>query len=252
MKLKVADGRDRAVAALIAIALASLWEIAARRGWIDPLIFPPPSLILVTIVRLARIDLFTNVGVSMIRFSAGMILGTIPGIICGLAVGSSSRLLRIVDPFLAAIHPVPKIVLFPLFMVIFGLGESAKIISIGLTVFFPMMISAAGAARQISPLYLEVIRGYGGRRIDAFRHVILPGSLPVILNGIRIAANLGLLVTIAIEFTVVSPGIGSVIWLALQTMRIEQLYAGVVVISCIGIIINVPIQWLLRRVAMWQ
>jgi ABC-type nitrate/sulfonate/bicarbonate transport system permease component len=97
-----------------------------------------------------------------------------------------------------------------------------------------------------------VIRNYGGGRFDAFRHVVLPGSLPMILNGIRIATNLGLLVTIAIEFTVMSPGIGSIIWLALQTMRTENLYAGVVIISLLGISVNAVIQALLRRVTPWQ
>ena len=74
----------------------------------------------------------------------------------------------------------------------------------------------------------------------------------MILSGLRIAANLGLLVTIAIEFTVTSAGIGSIIWMALQTMRIEDLYAGVIIIALIGITINAFIQWLLRSVTPWQ
>jgi NitT/TauT family transport system permease protein len=74
----------------------------------------------------------------------------------------------------------------------------------------------------------------------------------MILSGIRIAANLGLLVTIAIEFTVTSAGIGSIIWMALQTMRIEDLYGGVLTIALIGITISAFIQWLLKRLTPWQ
>ena len=185
------------------------------------------------------------------RFLGGVILGAIPGVLF-LVIGSTPRLLRIVDPFIAAIHPLPKIVLFPLFILLFGVSEWARIAAIGLTVFFPTMINAAAGAREIAPLYFEVVRGYGGGRYDVLRHVVLPGSLPMVLNGIRIAANLGLLVTIAIEFSIASPGIGSIIWLALQTMRIEQLYAGIVVISLIGICVNLPIQWLLRRTSTWE
>jgi ABC-type nitrate/sulfonate/bicarbonate transport system permease component len=136
--------------------------------------------------------------------------------------------------------------------VIFGINEWAKIASVALTVFFPALINAAAGAREISPLYFEVVRSYGGGRAALFRHVVLPGSLPMILSGIRIAANLGLLVTIAIEFTLTSAGIGSIMWLALQTMRTEDLYAGVVTISLIGITINASIQWLLRRLTPWQ
>lgn len=252
LKRTLANGKDYAIAAGIAVALLASWEAAARSGWINALIFPPPSLIAATILDLGRHDLFENVGITLQRFLSGVALGSLPGIVAGLLIGWSPRLRRIADPFIAAIHPLPKIVLFPLFIVIFGVSEWAKVASIALTVFFPTLINAAAGARQISPLYLEVIRGYGGNRRDAFRHVVLPGSLPMILNGIRIAANLGLLVTIAIEFTVMSPGIGSIIWMALQTMRTEQLYAGIVMISVIGITINAPVQWLLRRVATWQ
>jgi NitT/TauT family transport system permease protein len=244
--------KDGLTAAGIAMLLVAAWEVAARNGWIDTLIFPAPSRIAASLAALWRHDLLDNVLISLERFAGGVIGGSIPGIIAGLCVGWSPRLRRIVDPFIAAIHPLPKIVLFPLFIVIFGVSEWAKITSIALTVFFPTLINAAAGARQISPLYFEVIRGYGGGRLDTFRHVLLPGSLPMILNGLRIATNLGLLVTIAIEFTVMSPGIGSIIWLALQTMRTEQLYAGVVTISLIGITINTPIQWLLRRVSTWQ
>lgn len=252
MKLKIAGTRDRITAALIALALIALWELAARAGWIDELMFPRPSRILATLLDLGRNDLGPNVVITLERLFAGMVLGMLPGIAVGLVLGVSPRLLRIVDPFIAAIHPLPKIVLFPLFIVIFGIGESAKVASLALTVFFPAMISAAAGARQLSPLYFEVIRNYGGGRAAAFRHVVLPGSLPLILNGVRIAVNLGLLVTIAMEFTVVSPGIGSIIWLSLQTMRIELLYAGIVIISIIGLVLNIPVQWLLRRTAAWQ
>ncbi|HEX8251913.1 MAG TPA: ABC transporter permease [Thermoanaerobaculia bacterium] len=252
MKWNFATARDRAIAAAIAAVLIALWEIAARAGSIDTLLFPHPSRIAATLFSLREQGLINDVLITIGRLMAGLALGAIPGVIVGLCVGASPRLHGIIDPFIAAIHPLPKIVLFPLFIVIFGIGEWAKVSSIALTVFFPTMINSAAGARQVSPLYHEVIRNYGGGRAARFRHVIIPGSLPMILNGIRVAVNLGLLVTVAMEFTVVSPGIGSIIWLALQTMRIEQLYAGIVIISVIGITLNVPIQVLLRRTAQWQ
>jgi ABC-type nitrate/sulfonate/bicarbonate transport system permease component len=243
---------DRLIAAAIAIALLATWEISARNEWIESLVFPAPTRILANFAVLWRNDLLHNVALTLARFLGGIVAGAIPGIILGLCIGWSHRLRRIVDPFIAAIHPIPKIVLFPLFIVIFGINEWAKIAAVALTVFFPSLINAAAGAREISPLYFEVVRSYGGRRAALFRHVVLPGSLPMILSGIRIAANLGLLVTIAIEFTVTSAGIGSIIWMALQTMRIEDLYAGVLTIAIIGITINAFIQWLLRRVTPWQ
>ncbi len=251
-RIRISNPLDRAIAAAIALSMLLGWEGAVWLGWLDGGNFPPPSRIADALVTLSRGELVPNVLVTLGRLLAGTALGVVPGIIAGLVVGSSPRLLRIVDPFIAAIHPLPKIVLFPLFIVLFGIGEWAKIVSIALTVFFPSMINSAAGARQIPPLYLEVIRGYGGGRLAALRHVILPGSLPLVLNGIRISINLGLLVTIAMEFTVMSPGVGSIIWLALQTMRIEQLYAGIVVISILGMVLNLPVHHMLRKTARWQ
>ncbi len=251
-QFRIIEPTDRVIAAAIALLVGVSWEAASRAHWISELFFPSPSRIAEAFVMLARADLIENVLITLERLLGGLVIGVIPGVAFGLVVGSSPRLTRIVDPFIAAIHPVPKIVLFPLFIVIFGIGESSRIASIALTVFFPAMINSAAGARQIPPLYLEVIRGYGGGRIEALRHVILPGSLPLILNGLRISVNLGLLIAIAMEFTVVCPGVGSIIWVALQTMRIEQLYAGIVVISLLGITLNLPIQWFLRRTAPWQ
>lgn len=250
--MKDTTAADRMIAAGIAIVLLALWEIAARNGWIEALIFPPPSRIAANFVFLLRRDLLENIGVTAGRFLGGVLVGGIPGVLFGLCIGWLPRLRRIADPFIAAIHPVPKIVLFPLFIVIFGINEGAKIMSISLTVFFPALINAAAGARAISPLYSEVIRSYGGGRRALFRHVILPGSLPMVLSGIRIAATLGLLVTTAIEFTVTTRGIGAIIWLALQTMRTEDLYVGVITMSVMGILVNTTIQWLLRRLAPWQ
>ena len=243
---------DRVIAGLIAVALFAWWEIASRRGWIDSLVFPAPTRILANFAILWHKGLLENIGVTLTRFLGGVVMGGIPGVFFGLCIGWLPRARRIADPFIAAIHPIPKLVLFPLFIVIFGMGEMAKIASVSLSVFFPSLINAAAGAREISPLYFEVIRSYGGGRAALFRHVVVPGSLPMILSGIRIAATLGLLVTIAIEFTVTTRGIGSVMWLALQTMRTEDLYCGVVTISLIGIIMNATIQKLLRRLAPWQ
>jgi len=251
-RIRSGSATDRAIAAAIAAVLIVIWELAARREWISSLVFPPPSRIAADFVTLWHQQFVEHVAYTLSRFFTGLVLGGIPGIITGLCLGWFPRLRRIVDPFIAAFHPVPKIVLFPLFIVIFGMSEWSKLAAIAMTVFFPTLINSAAGAREISPLYFEVVRSYGGSRAALFRHVLLPGSLPMVLTGVRIGANIGLLVTIAIEFTVTAQGIGSIIWLAWQTMRTEDLYAGVVTLSLIGITINASIQWLLRRVAPWQ
>lgn len=245
-------GVDRLITASLVLLFLGAWEGAARSGWISSTVFPPPTAILADYADLWERGLAANVASTLARFSAGLVGGGVPGILLGLFLGWSPRLRRIVDPLVAAAHSIPKIVLFPLLLAIFGASEFSKLASISLSVFFPALINSAAGARDIPPLYFEVVRGYGGRGFDLFRHVIVPGSLPMILTGLRIAANIGLLVTIAIEFTIASSGIGSIIWLSWQTMKMEDLYAGVILLSFFGISMNAALQWSLRRVAPWQ
>jgi len=250
--MKIENATDRLIAGGSAVLLLAAWEIASRQGWISPLVFPAPTRIAADFGVLWHQQFAQKVAITMGRFAAGAALGGIPAILLGLLVGWWPRLNRIVDPYVAAIHPIPKIVLFPLLIVIFGVSEWSKVAAIALTVFFPAFINAAAGARSISPLYFEVIRNYGGTRLAAFWYVLFPGSVPMILSGIRIAANVGLLVTIAIEFTMTTTGIGSVIWLAWQTMRTEDLYVGIVTLSVIGVGINATLKWLLQRLTPWQ
>jgi ABC-type nitrate/sulfonate/bicarbonate transport system permease component len=243
---------DRTTALAIAAVLLILWEVSSRREWIDPFAFPAPSFILRDFPVLWRNGLLSNVFITLQRLFGGLAIGGGAGVLLGMLIGWFPRARRIIDPFVAVFHPIPKIILFPIFIVIFGVNEMSKLAAISLTVFFPTLINTAAGVRQISPLYFEVVRSYGGGTLSLVRHVVLPGSLPTMLSGIRIAANIGLLVTTAIEFAVAAPGIGSIIWISWQTMRIEDLYAGVVTLSLIGLTVNSSINWILRRVAPWQ
>jgi ABC-type nitrate/sulfonate/bicarbonate transport system permease component len=129
---------------------------------------------------------------------------------------------------------------------------SKKLVVIALAGFFPTLINAAAGVHLIAPSHFEVVQSYGGGAGSIFRHVVLSGSLPVMLTGLRIAASIGLTVAVSIEFAVAARGIGSVLWMSWQTMRIEDLYAGIVVIALIGITLSAAIQWSIRRVAPCQ
>ncbi len=137
--------------AAIALALLLLWEGLVAVGLVDPLFFPPPTAIARTTVRLTRTGaLAGHVGITMARLFGGLLLGAVPGLLLGLTMGWSDRLRGVVDPFIAAFHPVPKTALLPLFMVLLGLGEAPMVVVVALSAFFPMLINAMAGVRQIT------------------------------------------------------------------------------------------------------
>lgn len=239
---------ERAGPALVVAAGLGLWEILARSGTISPTFFPPPSRIATALAKaLLHGDMAAEAWITVVRVLAGFALGAGPGLVLGLAMGASSRVRAQLDPLVAAAHPIPKIAVLPLILVIFGIGEASKVVLGAVGAFFPMAINTMAGVRQISPIHFEVARSYGATRFKLFTRVVLPGSLPFALTGARLSLNVALMLTIAGELVAAQRGLGQMLWFAWQTFRIEQVYAGLVAISAIGIGLNV----ILARFSVW-
>lgn len=230
-----------------------LWEGLSRAGQVSRLFFPAPSTILTTLVQMtASGKLLPHLEATLLRLVIGFSGGALVGLVLGLGMGWSPRLRAIVDPLIAAIHPIPKIAIFPLIMIIFGIGEASKIVAIAIAAFFPMLISCMSGVRQLNPVYFEVTHNFGASAWKTFSRVIIPGSLPSILTGVRLAVNISMVIAVAVELLAAKEGLGVVIWFSWQTLRIEELYASLVVIGLLGVGINLSLQFLSRRFVPWH
>ncbi len=250
---RVETVQGRRIAAFLALGGLGLWEILSRLGLISELFFPAPS----SIARM-MIDLFIS-GVLIEHFAAtcgrlflGLMIGVLPAIVLGLIMGWSPRVRTAIDPFVAALHPIPKIAILPLIMVIFGIGEASRLVVIAIASFFPMLINTMVGVMQISPSLFEVAVNYGARPAQIFRRVVIPGSLPMEVSGFRLAFNNALIISVAIELVTARRGLGALIWLSWETFRIEQLYAGLIMIALLGIGFNALIKRLSILLIPWQ
>ena len=135
---------------------------------------------------------------------------------------------------------------------VFGIGDGSKVVVIAVSAFFPMLISAMAGVRQISPIHFEVARSCGASRTKILTRVVLPGSLRLLIAGTRLALNTALLLTMAVELVLTQNGLGSMIWMAWQTLRVEQLYASLIVVSALGFLYNALLARLADRLVPWQ
>jgi NitT/TauT family transport system permease protein len=238
---------------LVGLAVLSLWEAAARFGLVPTLYMPAPSEVAVALwTSILRGELGSNLWATLTRVVPGLMIGVVPGLLLGVAMGRSPSVRRVVDPFIAALHPIPKIALLPLLMIVLGIGEASRIAVVAIAAFFPMLINAMAGVRRISPLYFEVARNYGASRRKVFTRVVLPGSLPMVLSGLRLSANVAFLVTIAVEIVAADSGLGALIWLSWEVLRVELLYAVLVVIALFGVTLNLGLGGLAIWLAPWQ
>ncbi len=240
------------MAAALAVALLAVWEVAVRTGIVPSMFFPPPSAIARTFATgLANGLLIEHLVATLLRVFPGLVLGGAPGLLLGLIMGWSRRVRGVADPFVAAVHPVPKLALLPLFMVLFGIGEQSKILVVAAAAFFPMLLNGMAGVRQISPVHFEVARNYGASRLQKLVRVVLPGSLPMVLTGLRLAANIAFLSAIAVEIVAADTGLGAIVWMSWEVLRIEQLYATLFLTGLVGVVLNGGLQWLGRRMVPW-
>jgi NitT/TauT family transport system permease protein len=237
---------------LIFIVILVIWEALAQSGIISVLFFPAPSTILRTLfLSITEGSLSSHFFATVSRVLLGFATGGLTGLLLGIVLGRSQRLRSIIDPFVAAFHPIPKIAILPLFMIIFGIGETSKVVVIAFTAFFPMVINTLAGVRQINPLYFDVAKNYGASRVQVFKRVIIPGSMPMILAGMRLALNTSLIVAIAIELVTAQRGLGALIWQGWETLRTEVLYVSLAVTSVLGIGMNLIIQYATKLLVPW-
>jgi ABC-type nitrate/sulfonate/bicarbonate transport system permease component len=247
------SARDRMMGVLVPLALLAIWELAAQLGWIDVRFFPAPSNVAKAMLTSLRSgELLTNTEATLQRLLLGFVLGGVPGLAVGILMGVYRPLRLIFDPLIAATYPIPKSAILPLILLIFGLGESSKVVMVAIGAFYPIAINTTSGVREINPIYFDVGRNFNASRWNIFRTVALPGALPFIMTGAKLGAGLGLILISIAEMMGAKTGLGYMIWSAWETFDVEQMYVGLFVVSLIGYLLTVLFNELERRVVPWK
>ncbi|MGB1287799.1 MAG: ABC transporter permease, partial [Aggregatilineales bacterium] len=196
----------------------------------------------------------SHVFATLMRVFIGFILGATPGIIIGMAMGMNQTIRNMLDTTLSAVYVLPKIAIFPIMMLIFPdpFGEGPKIAVVAISAFFLVAINTMTGVRDIDPVYIQAARNFGAKRFQLFWHVILPGALPVIFTGLRLALGTGLIVTVAIEFVRAKIGVGRVILYHWEILSTEKMYAGLLMTMILGVVLTYGLQWIEHRVMPWR
>ncbi|MDB4895607.1 MAG: tauC [Firmicutes bacterium] len=245
--------RERLLSFLSPIALLLIWEALVRTALLDERFFPAPTTVMKALGDLAASgDLWINVKASLLRIVAGFIIGAVPGAVLGIAMGLNRWVRAVVNPLISATYPIPKTAIFPLIMLFFGLGEPSKIALVAISVFYVILINAMAGVMQIDPIYLDVGRNLKVGRLQFFRTIALPGALPVLMAGVKLAMGVALIVLVMAEIVAPKSGIGFLIWRSWNTLVVEEMYAGLIVISVIGLLTTWLLDELERLVVPWK
>jgi len=236
----------------IAIILV-LWEIVTGLGIVSPLFLPAPSAIIMTgWEMIVSGEIYENLMASLYRIGVGYVIGAVVGIVAGVILGFSKWADAIGTPIVYAIYPIPKIALLPLFILWLGIGELSKVTIIALGVFFPVVINTFSGVKSVDQMLIKAAVTFGSSPFNVVRKVILPGSLPMIFAGLKLAAGTSLLLLVSAEMIAAQNGIGSMVLHYGNLMITTKLMVGVVVLSLLGLTFNRGLQWLENKLLPWK
>ncbi len=229
-----------------------IWEILARTGVLDVRFFPPPSAIFGHLWEATgQPELWGDLRKSLSRVLVGYSLGTALGIAIGTAMGLSRAVRSAIYPLVAVTFPIPKIALLPLILLIFGIGEASKIVIVAIGAFFLVLLSTLHGVTSIAKIYHDVAKVYRIRTTEFITRIVLPGALPSIFSGLKLAIGYSLVVMVAAEFTGADAGVGYRIWQSWETFSIKSMYANLFIIALLGISCTYALELLERMLVPW-
>ena len=238
---------------LVFVIIIFLVELGTTSGVISSLTLPKPSDVLETMIELYHSGLlFKHLVPSISRLIFGSLIGISLGITIGTLIGLFSYIRSGLVPVIAAIFPIPKIALLPLFVIWFGIGEGSKYALIALVSFTPTVVATYGAVDNVDRTLIRMGQSFGLSWTSIVRKIVLPGAMPGILSGLRISLAISIILLVAAEMLGAEFGIGAYILEAGSLYDLERLFTGVAILSALGVTVSVLIGMLEQKVLKWR
>ncbi len=242
----------RQTALSVCLVLAA-WESAVRAEWVNPLLVTAPSALPATLGVMWRSgELAEHIGATLYRLGMAFGFGSLAGV--GIGVLSAGWRVPgvILEPLLRALHSLPKMALLPLAFALIGVGDASHELPAFAACLAVTALHSMEASRNVPPRLVELARGYGASRWMLIRTVYVPACLPQIFTALRISVGSAMVLVIAAEMITAQAGLGSLIWLAGQSFRMDRLYAGLVLCAGLGVGTMEVLTRIERAVVPWE
>jgi len=237
----------------VLLGFLALWQVASSVGWVNAAVLPPVDMIVAALWKgLAGGVLLGDIAISLQRAGIAFAAAVAVAIPLGLFMGQVRAVETALDPILQLFRQTSALALYPVFILLLGLGETSKIFVIFWATLFPLLLNTTSGVKEVDPKLLEMARVYGASRLTVFRRVVLPGAVPSIFVGLRLSATTALLLLIASEMIGANKGIGFQVMNAQYNFQIPLMFAAIVILAGLGLIANQALVALQRRLCRWS
>jgi NitT/TauT family transport system permease protein len=254
-RARASQRRSRAIR--IAIRVASLivvlggWEYFGRQT--NPILFTYPTAVANAAVKMIGSgELWKYLSQSLIVLFAGLGLAAVFGIALGLVMARFWVVDLALDTYITALYSIPSVALVPVLVLWFGFEMTAKTAIVFLFTFFPIVINTYQGVKNVDDRLIEVGRAFRCRERDLWAHIILPGAVPFIVAGLRLAIGRGLIGMVLADLYTAITGIGYLISRYASTYRTDAMFVPVVSLGLLGITLTSVLRFIEKRAAPWM
>ena len=227
-----------------------LWAVTAQI--LQMPVIPSPEQVLLRLVQKFPDTIAVHAGYSLLRIVLGLVVAVAVGYPVGVLMGYFPRVNRLLAPILYLTYPVPKIALLPVVMLLFGVGETSKMLLVFLIIVFQVVVAVRDAVAAIPPETYAPLRVLGATFAQIVRHIIVPASLPKFITAVRVAMATAISVLFFTETFGTQYGIGYYIMDAWLRVNYLDMYAGIAVLSTMGLLLFILLDWTERRLCAWN
>ena len=235
------------------VAILVLWEVLAVTGILGPTYAPAPTALVGTARRLwVEGVLGPDLAISLQRAALGLALGLAVGIATGVLGGLLRTGEYLFNGVVQIFNTIPLLAVLPLMIVWFGIEELPKVLIIAFGAFVPMYLNLFAAIRGVDQRLIEMARTTGAGQVRQVTRVLLPGSLPGFLVGLRFSLAYSVLGLVAAETVNADTGLGFLITQAQTYLQTDQVFVGLVIYSILGLVADQVVRVLERVLLRWR
>lgn len=223
------------------------WELVCRMGWVEPQLLPAPSAIAARMFELAREkEFWLHFGITLYRLLAGLIIAVAAGVVLGLCARLSRVAGALLNGAVRLLAPIPKIALYPAFLLILGFENASKIALVVADALFPVLMATWAATCAVDRKLIWSARAAGTSRAACLWKVVLPAALPTILAGVRVAGVIACVVVFLAEMIGSTDGLGHMLTVAARAYRTLDMFVPLAWICLLGLMLNCAVGYVQR------
>ncbi|MFS0575799.1 ABC transporter permease [Sporosarcina sp. 179-K 3D1 HS] len=234
------------------ILIAVLWQVVAMTHLFPEQLFPDLKIIFISLFELlTSAELWPNISVTLYRIFSGFFLAALIGIPVGIFMSRSAVFDNIMQPIFTAGYPIPRVAIYPIIVLLFGLGSASKIFIIFLECIFPIVVNTYYGAKRVDRLHIWSGTNMGANDRQLFWKVFIPGTMPAIFTGFRIALPIAVVIAVLTEMISSNNGIGYLLTYLSASLSQSKVLAAVIIVSTLGYLLDRLLLLIRKKFVYW-